>query len=291
MSGVAIGKTRQRGAAAMDTIRGMVANPMTLVSMMVVGLLVVVAVFAPLLAPYNPTAVHLAGRLQPMGADHWFGTDEVGRDILSRLIYGARISIGASLIVVVVAGAVGMILGAVASFLGGWVDPVIMRATDVVLSFPSLILAIALAAALGPSLANAVLAITITKLPIYVRLGYAQAQTVRRELYVRAARTFGTGNWWIIRRHIVPNIRSAVLVQTMLDFGDAILLISTLGFLGLGAQPPTPEWGSMISTGWHYLIDQWWYPTFTGAAIFVAVMGFNLLGDGIREMFAPTSRD
>lgn len=269
----------------------MAANPMTLVAMVVVVALVVIALFAPLLAPDSPTEVNLAGRLKPMSGAHWFGTDEVGRDILSRLVYGARISIGASLIVVVVAGVIGMVLGAVAGFVGRWVDPVIMRATDVVLSFPSLILAIALAAALGPSLTNAVLAIMITKLPIYVRLGYAQTQSTRQELYVRAARTFGTGNWWIIRRHILPNIRSSIVVQTMLDFGDAILLISTLGFLGLGAQPPTPEWGAMISTGWHYLIDQWWYPTFTGAAIFLAVMGFNLLGDGIREMFAPTSRD
>lgn len=285
------GVVRGWGVTFLDSLQGMAANRMTLVAMIVVAFLVVIAVFAPLLAPYSPIAINLAERLQPVSGAHWFGTDEVGRDILSRIIYGARISIGASLVVVVVAGIVGMILGAIAGFLGGWVDSIIMRAADVTLSFPSLILAIALAAALGPSLANAVLAITITKLPIYVRLGYAQTQTVRQELYIKAARTFGTGNWGIIRRHILPNIRSAILVQTMLDFGDAILLISTLGFLGLGAQPPTPEWGAMISTGWHYLIDQWWYPTFTGAAIFLAVMSFNLLGDGIREMFAPTARD
>ncbi|MGH3447732.1 MAG: ABC transporter permease [Nocardioidaceae bacterium] len=282
---------RRGGSAVVDGLRGMVANRMTLVAMIVVAALVLIALFAPLLAPYNPTDVRLGGRLQPMSGEHWFGTDQVGRDILSRLVYGARISIGASLVVVACAGVVGMVLGATAGFLGRWVDALIMRATDVVLSFPSLILAIALAAALGPSLTNAALAIAITKLPIYVRLGYAQTQSTREELYVRAARTFGTGNWWIIRRHILPNIRSSILVQTMLDFGDAILLISTLGFLGLGAQPPTPEWGAMISTGWHYLIDQWWYPTFTGAAIFVTVMSFNLLGDGLREMFAPTSRD
>lgn len=272
-------------------LRRLTANRVTAAALVVVVCLILVAVLAPLIAPYGPSNVDLAHRLAPLSRANPFGTDEVGRDILSRLIYGARISIGVSVATVAVAALIGMLLGATAAYVGRWVDPVIMRAIDVILSFPSLILAIALAAALGPSLLNAALAIAIVKIPIYARLAYAETLSTRQQLYVRAARTYGIGNSWIIRRHILPNIRSSILVQTTLDLGDAILLIATLGFLGLGAQPPSPEWGAMISTGWHYLIDQWWYPTFTGAAIFVTVMSFNLLGDGIRDLLDPTSRD
>jgi peptide/nickel transport system permease protein len=267
------------------------ANKVTDDALLVVLVLLAIAALAPLIAPYSPTNVNLGARLAPMSGAHPFGTDEVGRDILSRLLYGARISIGVSLVTVAVAALIGMLFGAVAGYVGGWTDAVIMRAVDVVLSFPSLILAIALAAALGPSLVNAALAIVVVKIPAYARLAYSETLGTRQQLYVRAARTYGIRTPWIIRRHIVPNIRSSILVQTTLDLGDVILLIATLGFLGLGAQPPSPEWGSMISTGWHYLIDQWWYPTFTGAAIFLTVMSFNLLGDGVGDLLDPTSRD
>ena len=272
-----------------DVARRLTSNKVTTTALLIVLALLVVAVLAPLLAPYGPTDVSLGSRLQPPTGTHPFGTDEVGRDILSRLVFGARISIGVSLLTVAAAAFVGMLLGAVAGYLGWWADHVIMRAVDVVLSFPSLILAIALSAALGPSLVNAALAITIVKIPAYARLAYAETLGTRQQLYVRAARTYGMGSAWIIRRHILPNIRSSILVQTTLDLGDVILLIATLGFLGLGAQPPSPEWGSMISTGWHYLIDQWWYPTFTGAAIFITVMSFNLLGDGVGDLLDPTA--
>jgi peptide/nickel transport system permease protein len=286
------GPTQPAGTGRLRTlVRRLTANKVTAAALLVVLALLALAVLAPLIAPYGPTNVDLGSRLQPLSSAHLFGTDEVGRDILSRLIYGARISIGVSLLTVAVAAVVGMLLGALAGYLGRWTDHVIMRAVDVVLSFPSLILAIALAAALGPSLVNAAIAIAIVKIPAYARLAYAETLGTRQQLYVRAARTYGIGSGWIIRRHILPNIRSSVLVQTTLDLGDVILLIATLGFLGLGAQPPSPEWGSMISTGWHYLIDQWWYPTFTGAAIFITVMSFNLLGDGVSDLLDPTSRD
>lgn len=285
------GLSTRRFAVATGTLRSLVSNPVTCAALVVVIALAVAGVFAPLLAPYGPSTVDLAQRLAPMSGSHPLGTDEVGRDILSRLLYGIRISIGISLLTVAAAAVLGMLLGAIAGYFGGWVDTVIMRGIDVVLSFPSLILAIALAAALGPNLLNAALAIAIVKVPVYARLAYAATLATRQQLYVRAAETFGVGSWFVVRRHILPNVRSSIVVQTTLDLGDVILLISTLGFLGLGAQPPTPEWGSMISVGWHYLIDQWWYPTFTGAAIFLSVMSFNLLGDGIRDLLDPNAHD
>jgi len=272
-------------------LRRLTSNKVTGFALVVVVALVLVAVLAPFIAPYSPTAVHLPHRLEGLSRAHPLGTDEVGRDILSRLVHGARISIGVSVLVVVAAAVVGMLFGALAGYFRRWVDQVIMRITDAMLACPSLILAIALAAALGPSLVNAALAIAIVKVPVYARLAYGETLRVRQQLYVRAARTYGIGPGWIIRRHVLPNIRSSIIVQTTLDLGDVILLIATLGFLGLGAQPPSPEWGSMISTGWHYLIDQWWYPTFTGLAIFVTVMSFNLLGDGVSDLLEPTSRD
>ena len=281
---------RRLGAVGV-TVKRLSANKVTAGAAVTVLLLILIAIFAPLIAPFGPSKVDLVNRLQPVSSTHLFGTDEVGRDIFSRILYGARISIGVAAATVAAAAVVGMLLGAIAGYVGRWVDPIIMRAIDVVLSFPSLILAIALAAALGPSLLNAALAIAIVKVPVYARLAYAETRIIRERLYVRAARTYGIRTSWIIRRHILPNIRSSILVQTTLDLGDVILLIATLGFLGLGAQPPSPEWGSMISTGWHYLLDQWWYPTFTGAAIFVTVMSFNLLGDGIGDLLDPASRD
>lgn len=280
-----------RVTEGMAGLRPLVSKPVTRAALIVVGLLILVGVFAPLLTPYSPTSVDLVHRLAPMSSAHWFGTDEVGRDILSRLIYGARVSIGVSVVTVACAAIVGMLLGAAAGYFGRWADTVIMRGMDVVLSFPALILAIALSAALGASLLNAALAIAIVKVPIYARLAYAETLATRHQLYVRAAETFGVSSAFIIRRHVLPNVGSSIIVQTTLDLGDVILLISTLGFLGLGAQPPSPEWGSMISIGWQYLIDQWWYPTFTGAAIFLSVMSFNLLGDGVRDLLDPTAHD
>lgn len=272
-------------------IQPLLYNRFTAIAVGCVALLVLLAVFAPVLAPDSPTTVNLAGRLAAPSSAHWFGTDEVGRDIFSRLLYGARISIGIGLGSVILSALLGTFIGAFAGYLGRWPDQVILRLMDILLAFPALVLAMALSAALGPSLINAAFAIAIVKLPIYVRLSRAESLALSQKLFIKAARTFGHRPTWIVTRHVIPNVLPPIIVQITLDLGDAILLIATLGFLGLGAQPPTPEWGSMISVGWKYLIDQWWYPTYTGAAIFVTVMSFNLLGDGVRDLLDPKRSD
>lgn len=279
-----------RQSAFVRVIENLYQNPLTAVATSLAALIVLIAILAPILALYSPTAIDLMNRLASPSAHHWFGTDEVGRDIYSRLLYGTRISLGIGLGSVALAAFLGTVLGSLAGYRGGWVDQIISRVMDILLAFPPLILAMALSAALGPSLVNAAIAIAVVKLPTYVRLSRAQSMSISQQLFVRASKTFGLSTAWVVRRHIIPNLMSPIIVQTTLDLGDAILLISTLGFLGLGAQPPTPEWGSMISIGWKYLLDQWWYPTFTGAAIFITVMTFNLLGDGIRDLLDPSTR-
>ncbi|MCL6577392.1 ABC transporter permease subunit [Kyrpidia sp.] len=269
----------------------LLGNRLAAAAVIVAFLIVLVAILAPWLAPASPTAVDLGGRLAPPSSAHWFGTDEVGRDIASRILYGARISVGVGVGAVMLSAIAGTLIGSFAGYRGRWVDQLVMRSMDIVLAFPTLVLAMALAAALGPSLWNAALAIAIVKLPTYVRLARAETLSLSQQLFVRAARTFGLGSGRIVTRHIVPNALPPIIVQMTFDLGDTILLIATLGFLGLGAQPPTPEWGAMISVGWKYLLDQWWYPTFTGAAIFVTVMAFNLVGDGIRDLLDPRSRE
>lgn len=264
-------------------------NPLTLIGGSVLVMFIFLAIFAPLITPYNPEMINMKERLQPPSASHWFGTDEVGRDLLTRVAYGARLSLGMGISVVVIAGLIGTVIGAFAGYVGGKIGQVIMRIMDVILAFPTLVLAMALTAALGPSLFNAMLAIAIVKIPVFVRLARSETLVVREKLYVKAAKTFGLSDMWIISRHIIPNVITPVIIQVTLDLGDAILLIATLGFLGLGAQPPTPEWGSMIHTGWEYFLDQWWYATFPGIAIFLASVSFNLLGDGFRDLLDPKS--
>ncbi|MFD1927881.1 ABC transporter permease subunit [Sporosarcina siberiensis] len=264
-------------------------NPLTLIGGSVLVMFIFLAIFAPIITPYNPEMINMKERLQPPSASHWFGTDEVGRDLLTRVAYGARLSLGMGISVVVIAGLIGTVIGAFAGYVGGKIGQVIMRIMDVILAFPTLVLAMALTAALGPSLFNAMLAIAIVKIPVFVRLARSETLVVREKLYVKAAKTFGLSDMWIISRHIIPNVITPVIIQVTLDLGDAILLIATLGFLGLGAQPPTPEWGSMIHTGWEYFLDQWWYATFPGIAIFLASVSFNLLGDGFRDLLDPKS--
>ncbi|TRZ87422.1 MAG: ABC transporter permease subunit [Streptomycetaceae bacterium] len=271
----------------MKAIRQLIRNPFTRGAFFSLCVIAFVGIFSPLLTPYSPTDAKPEDRLLPPGHLHYFGTDELGRDIFSRIIAGTRVSVGIALFAILLSALVGTFIGSFSGFIGRWIDQVIMRSTDVLLAFPTLVLALALSAALGPSIVNAALAIAIVKLPIYTRLARTQALSVSHTLFVKAAKTFGVSSPWIVRRHIVPNLLTPIIVQTSLDIGDAILLIATLGFLGLGAQPPTPEWGAMISTGWNYLLDQWWYPTFTGAAIFIAVIVFNIIGDGIRDLLDP----
>jgi peptide/nickel transport system permease protein len=265
-------------------------SPLTMVGVAIVVGVLLAILSAPIAAPYDPDALDLADRLAAPGWRHWCGTDEVGRDLLSRVIWGARISVAAGLSIVAIAAVAGTILGGFSGLAGGWIDTAVMRIMDVVLSFPSFVLAMALAAALGPSLANVILPIALIRVPFYVRLARGQALALRSRAYVQAAVSFGASTEHILFRHILPNALAPIVIQATLDVGLAILMVSALSFIGLGAQQPTAEWGAMVANGRDYLLDQWWYPTFPGLAILITAVGFNLLGDGLREIFDPRLR-
>ncbi|CUX67485.1 putative dipeptide transport protein (ABC superfamily, membrane) [Agrobacterium genomosp. 5 str. CFBP 6626] len=262
-------------------------HPQMIVGMVIVAIVLCVMIFAPWIAPYEPNRLDILNRLAAPSAKHWFGTDQIGRDIFSRVVYGSRISVSVGLGVVLLAMPIGAVIGAFSGLAGGKVDTAIMRVMDVMLSFPAFVMAIALAAALGPSLTNAMFAIAILRIPFYVRLARGQALSLRERSYVKAAETFGSSRIRTVCRHIVPNALAPVLVQAMLDIGAAILTASALSFIGLGAQEPAAEWGAMVSTGRNFLLDQWWFPTFPGLAILITAIGFNLFGDGLREMTDP----
>lgn len=269
-------------------------NRLSVVGAGIILLLILVAVIGPFLAPYPQDAtgaVHISERLQHPSSTHWMGTDDVGRDVLTRLLVGSRISLGAGLVVLVIATVVGLSLGMISGYFGGWLDNVIQRLTDVFLTVPGLILAMAVSAALGPSLINVMWAIALVWWPGYCRLTRAEVLRCREEQYVEAARSIGTSSKRIIVRHIMPNIFTPVLVKASMDIGFAVLTLASLGFIGLGAQPPTPDWGKMIADGRRYLPESWWLTVFPGFAIFLTVFGFNLLGDGIRDVFDPRARD
>ena len=264
-------------------------NKMTLVGIAILLLIVLLSILVPFLSPYDPNKVELVNKFQPPSASHWFGTDEVGRDIFTRIFYGAILSLGLGILIIFVAALIGIIIGSISGYIGGIVDTIIMRLVDMVLAFPSLILAMSLAAVLGPNIQNAMLAIAIVKVPVYIRLARAESLSLKEKLFVKSAETFGINNMLIIIKHIIPNAISPVIIQATLDIGDTILLIATLGFLGLGAQPPTPDWGAMISVGWTYLLTYWWYPVFPGIFLFLAAGALNLIGDGIRDVLDPKS--
>ena len=269
-------------------------NKLTWASLMFILFLIVIAILAPYIVPYpehiaetlNPSA-KLTG---PCGA-YFFGTDEMGRDIFSRIVYGTRISLGASLGAVFLAILIGATLGAVAGSTGGIVDNLIMRITDVFLSFPSLLLAILISAFAGASLVNALVAIAVSWWPWYARIVRGQAISLKERQFVRAARAIGTSKLRIIFSHILPNCIAPVIVQASMDFGGVILTLASLSFLGLGAQAPLPEWGLMINTSKTYFLNARWYSVFPGAAIFVTVLAFNLLGDGLREILDPRTKN
>jgi peptide/nickel transport system permease protein len=268
----------------------MSASPLSVVGFAIVVSVLAAMILAPLISPYDPNRLSLAVRLAPPDWHHLFGTDEVGRDLFSRVIWGSRASVIAGLVTVAISMGLGTCLGAASGLASGWVDTVVMRIMDVLLAFPSFILAMALAAALGPSLLNAIVPIAIVRTPFYVRLARGQALSLRERAYVRAAETFGSSSWHIVRRHILPNSMAPIIVQATLDIGLAILAVSALSFIGLGAQQPTAEWGAMVANGRAYFLDQWWYPTFPGLAILVTALGFNLVGDGLRELLDPRLR-
>ncbi|MEC5320614.1 D,D-dipeptide ABC transporter permease [Brenneria populi subsp. brevivirga] len=265
------------------------SSPLTLIGGVIMLIMLSLMVFSPWLTPMDPNAIDLAGRLQPPSAQHWFGTDEVGRDLFSRVLVGSRQSVAAGLAVVLFSGVIGSLLGCFSGILGGWADALIMRAMDIMLSIPSLVLTMALAAALGPSLFNAMLAIAIVRVPFYVRLSRGQTLVVRQLAYVQAARIFGAARWHLISWHVLRNALPPLIVQASLDIGTAILMAATLGFIGLGAQQPTAEWGAMVANGRNYVLDQWWYCTFPGLAILITAVGFNLFGDGLRDLLDPKS--
>ncbi|MFC4296708.1 D,D-dipeptide ABC transporter permease [Castellaniella hirudinis] len=263
--------------------------------LMLLGLAILAAVglaviLADWVAPYDPERLDLVHRLAAPSAEHWFGTDEVGRDIFSRVLYGGRQSIGVGLFVAGCASIVGAVIGCFSGIVGGRIDGLIMRSMDVVLSVPSLVLIMALAAALGPSLFNAMLAITLVRIPFYVRLARGQTLSIREMAYVRAAWTFGATRRHVVRWHVARNAASPLVVQATLDIGGAILMAAALGFIGLGAQQPTAEWGAMVATGRNFLLDQWWYTVTPGCAILVTALACNLVGDGVRDLLDPKSR-
>ncbi|MHA1565775.1 MAG: ABC transporter permease, partial [Alphaproteobacteria bacterium] len=231
----------------------------------------------------------LSQRLLPPSATYWFGTDELGRSIYDRIIWGSRVTLRIVALVGIIVVPIGLFIGTVAGFLGGWVDNLLMRITDIFLAFPRLILALALVSVLGPGLENAVLAIAMTTWAPYARIARAETLTIRESEFVQAARAQGASSARLLTYHIVPLCLSSVIIRLTLDMAGIILTAAGLGFLGLGAQPPLPEWGAMIASGRQYLLDQWWVPTIPGMAILIVSMGFNLLGDGLRDVLDPKS--
>ena len=249
--------------------------------------LILTAIFAPLIATHDPYAQDLAAALQPPSAAHWFGSDELGRDIFSRLVYGTRITLYIVTLVSLVVGPIGLLVGTTAGYVGGWFDTLLMRITDIFLSFPGLILSLAFVAALGAGLEHAVVAIALTAWPPIARLARAETLTFRSADYVSAARLQGASTARIIMKSIVPMCLPSVIVRLTLNMAAVILTAAGLGFLGLGAQPPLPEWGAMIATGRRYMLDSWWLVTFPGFAIMLVSLGFNLFGDGLRDVLDP----
>lgn len=263
---------------------------LAVVGSFIVVAFIFIAIFGSYIAPYDPYETDIANRFLPPSPSHLLGTDKLGRDVLSRVLDGAGYSAKAGLAVLAIAVPIGIILGGIAGLFGGWIDELIMRITDVFLAFPYLILAMAFSAALGPTLENAMLALSLVWWPLYTRLVRGQALSVRESTYVEAAKSRGASRISIMFRHILPNCLSPILVTFTLDMGAIILATAALSFLGFGAQPPLPEWGRMVSGGRIYLFQAWWVPMFPGLAIALTVLGFNLLGDGIRDALDPKLR-
>ncbi|MCL6650859.1 D-ala-D-ala transporter subunit [Agrobacterium rubi] len=270
-----------------NILRFLMKSPTSAFGLLVITLLIVVAAFAPWIATAGPYAQDLNNTLAAPGGAHLFGTDELGRDIFSRLVYGTRITLTIIFLVSIVVGPIGIFVGTTAGYLGGKYDTVMMRITDIFLSFPSLILSLAFVAALGPSLNNAIIAIALTSWPPIARLARAETLTFRSADYVAAARLQGASTSRIIFKSIVPMCLPSVLIRLTLNMATVILTAAGLGFLGLGAQPPVPEWGAMIAMGRRYMIDSWWLVTFPGLAILLVGLAFNLLGDGLRDALDP----
>ena len=265
-------------------------EPLNVLALTLIAIFAFGALLAPLIAPYDPLAQDLASRLEPPSGAHWLGTDQLGRDIASRLLYGSRISLVIGVVVVGLAGIFGTFVGLIAGYAGGLVDEALMRLTEVFLAFPPLILAMAIAGALGPSLTNAIIAIAAVTWAVYARLARGQVLSLRRREFVEAARSIGASRPRILLRHLLPNAVAPLLIQASFDMGSAIISAAGLSFIGFGAQPPTPEWGVMISEGRNFISTQPWLSLFPGLSILFAVGAFNLLGDGLRDVLDPRLR-
>jgi peptide/nickel transport system permease protein len=265
-------------------------NHLMVIGTGIIVFLLFVAAAAPLLATRDPYEQVLPDRLLPPSAEHFFGTDSLGRDIYSRVVYGSRVTLTIALLVAVISTPLGLVIGVLAGYFGGALDEILMRLSDVFLAFPKLILAIAFAAALGPGVENAIVAISVANWPSYARLARAETLSVRSNDYIQVIRSMGASNLRIMVGHIAPMCLSSIIVRLSLDMGTIILTAAGLGFLGLGAQPPVPEWGLMVSDGRQFLVDQWWVSTLPGFAILIVVMGFNLMGDGFRDILDPHQR-
>ena len=280
-----------RARRRLDSVRGfLAASRLNVVAVIIVGIVVAVAVFGIWLAPYPPNRIDLLQRLLPPSTHHLFGTDDYGRDLFSRVLAGAWISLYVAAVILLASVAIGTILGIISGLVGGLTDEIIMRTTDLVLAFPALILAAAIAATLGPSLTHTMLALSTVFWPWYARLVRGQVLSLREREFILAARVAGASTERIVFKHLLRNVFPLVIVQASLDVGYAILFTSSLSFLGLGAQPPTPEWGAMMTDARSFLEDYWWYPTFPGLALAFTVVGFNLLGDGLRDWLDPRLR-
>jgi peptide/nickel transport system permease protein len=280
-----------RARRRLDGVRGfLAASRLNVVAVIIVGIVVAVAVFGVWLAPYPPNRIDLLQRLLPPSGTHLFGTDDYGRDLFSRVLAGAWISLYVAAVILLASVAIGTILGIISGLVGGLTDEIIMRTTDLFLAFPALILAAAIAATLGPSLTHTMLALSTVFWPWYARLVRGQVLSLREREFILAARVAGASTLRIVFKHLLRNVFPLVIVQASLDVGYAILFTSSLSFLGLGAQPPTPEWGAMMTDARSFLEDYWWYPTFPGLALAFTVVGFNLLGDGLRDWLDPRLR-
>lgn len=280
----------KRPSEVRRTMHQLAKSPLTLVGITIILGLLVVAIFAPYIAPYNPIKINPSIRLQAPTRQHFLGTDNAGRDIFSRIVYGARISLQVGAVVMSTAVVIGVLIGVPSAYFGGILDELIMRSTDVFLSFPYLVFAMAITAALGRGITNAMLAMVVIWWPAYARLVRSQVLKVKEQQYVESAKSIGGSTLRIIVRHVLPNSISPVIVQGSLDFGQAIMMAAGLSFIGLGAQPPSPEWGAMATVGSRHMREAWWFATFPGLAILISVVGFNLLGDGLRDFLDPRLR-
>lgn len=277
-------------APRFQLIRKIWQNRAARFSLMVLFVIVILGIIGPWIAPHDPTKTYYDAFLVGPSKDHWLGTDAIGRDVLSRMLYGTRVTLMVAVMAVGITFVLGTLIGVVSAYVGGIVDNVLMRIMEVLLALPGIVLALAIVAVLGPSQTNAMIAIGISSIPAFAILIRSAALTIKSSGYVEASRSIGSSNWWIITHQVIPNIFNVLIVYTTLFVGGAILETSALGFIGLGAQPPTPEWGTMLNEGKDYLSDAWWLATFPGLAITIIVFTVNILGDALRDIFDPKSQ-